>query len=265
MRVLFFCPRWGSEALSWPDFLEKVKAAGYDGVEWAIPNNTTSEEIDAVQQMAAKSHLLLIAQHYETNDSDFNRHFQAYGSWIEKVKAFPWEKINSQTGKDYFSYAQNTALIKLAGKGVVHETHRGKFSFSAHGTKYYLETIADLRLTLDASHWVNVAESFLEDQQAILELAISRADHIHARVGYPEGPQVPDPRAVEWQAAVGIHLAWWDKVLALKRAEPDSVLTITPEFGPYPYMVEHPHSRKPVSNQWDINVYMMNLLKKRYV
>lgn len=35
------------------------------------------------------------------------------------------------------------------------------------------------------AHWVAVAESFLEDQSEAVKLAIERADHIHARVGYP--------------------------------------------------------------------------------
>ena len=51
-----------------------------------------------------------------------------------------------------------------------------------------------------------VHESGLEDQAENLELAIAHADYIHARVGYAEGPQIPDPRAPEWQHAVERHL-----------------------------------------------------------
>jgi len=262
MKIQFFYPRWGSEHLPWPGFLDKVKAAGYDGV--AIPGRTTRQEIDEVQHYAAQKGLLLIAQHYDTAHADFNRHFMAYASWLEKVKSFSWVKINSQTGKDYFTHGQNAELIKLAGN-VVHETHRGKFSFAAHVTKNYLETIPELRLTLDASHWVNVAESFLEDQQAAMELAISHTDHIHARIGYPQGPQAAEPRAPEWQFAVTHHLNWWDQVLARKQQEgSDAVLTITPEFGPYPYMMQLPYSREPLSDQWAVNNWMLNLLKERY-
>ena len=76
---------------------------------------------------------------------------------------------------------------------VLHETHRNKFTFAAHITFDYPNRIPELRITLNASHWVNVAESFLEEQA--IDLAIKRTEHIHARVGYPEGPQVPDPAA----------------------------------------------------------------------
>jgi sugar phosphate isomerase/epimerase len=259
MSIKFFCPRWGSENISWPDFFKKVRSAGYDGVEWAIPNYTTGSEITEVHELAQNNSLLLIAQHYETNDANFNRHFANYAAWLEKVKAFSWHKINSQTGKDYFSYAQNAALIKLAGKEVIHETHRGKFSFAAHVTQQFLETIESLRITLDISHWCNVAEGFLADQKEVVELAISRTDHIHARVGYAEGPQVPDPRAAEWQFALDHHLQWWDKVVSHHKN-----ITITPEFGPYPYMVTIPGTAQPIADQWAINLYMMELLKKRY-
>jgi hypothetical protein len=83
-------------------------------------------------------------------------------------------------------------------------------------------------------------------------------------VGYPEGPQVPDPAAPEWNEALQYHLNWWDKIIARKRAEANTLVTITPEFGPYPYMVHLPYSQKPIADQWANNVYMMNLLRERY-
>ena len=66
-----------------------------------------------------------------------------------------------------------------------------------------------------------------------MNLAIERTDHIHARVGYPEGPRVSDPRAGELRQAFERHLVWWDRVVERKRIL-NQVLTITPEFGPFP-------------------------------
>ena len=135
--------------------------------------------------------------------------------------------------------------------------------FAAHVAKEYLENIPEMKITLDASHWVCVAESFLEDQPQAIQLATEKTEHIHTRVGYPEGPQVPDPRVAQWQDALNAHLNWWDLVAERKKNEND-LLTITPEFGPYPYMVPLPGTGEPITNQWDVNVYMMNLLKERY-
>lgn len=36
------------------------------------------------------------------------------------------------------------------------------------------------------------------------------------------------------------------------------------EFGPPDYMPTVPYTRQPLSDQWAINVYMMQLLRKRY-
>ncbi len=271
MEIKFFCPRWGSEHISWDAFCQKVKDAGYDGVEYGIPNDVTVEELDEAWTHFEKYRLAAIPQHYGTYDADFTKHFDNYAGWLDMVKPYKALKIDSQTGKDYFSFEQNKKLVERAsqhslesGVAVFHETHRNKFTFAAHTTCEYLKRIPELRITLDVSHWVNVAESFLEDQQDAMALAIARTEHIHARVGYPEGPQVPDPAAPEWNGALQHHLNWWDKILERKQAENNAIATITPEFGPYPYMVLLPYSQNPISDQWENNLYMMNLLKERY-
>jgi hypothetical protein len=265
MNLQFFCPRWGNED-EFDVFCKKAKDEGYDGIEYGVAREASAAELDKVWNDAAKNDLSIIAQHYDTMDADFSRHYDNYCSWLEKVSGYPVVKINSQTGKDYFSFEQNAQLIKAAenrGAKVFHETHRNKFSFAAHITKGYLEKIPSLQITLDASHWVCVAESYLEDQAPAMELAIERTEHLHARVGYPEGPQVPDPRVSAWSEALQKHLAWWDKI-AERKKQRNELLTITPEFGPYPYMVHNPLTGTPLCNQWVVNVYMMNLLKERF-
>ena len=42
------------------------------------------------------------------------------------------------------------------------------------------------------------------------------------------------------------------------------LLTVTPEFGPYPYMPILPYTRQPIVSQWEVNVHMMQLLRERY-
>lgn len=256
MQLQFFCPRWGSEHLSWETFMTQVKEVGYDGIEYAITTDTPDSTLDKVWNLADHYQLKLLPQHFDTNTADFNEHLDLYGKWLDRIKSYPSIRINSQTGRDIFSFEQNSLLIKMAGSGVVHETHRGKFSFAAHITKPYLEADPDLRITFDISHWVNVAESFLDDQRDAVELAINRASHIHARVGFPEGPQVPDPRLEEWQMAVDKHLDWWSRIA--ERYQQNDILTITTEFGPFPYLTHD-------VNQWDINVYMMQLIKRKLI
>lgn len=264
MKIHFFCPRWGSEALDWEPFCEKAKMAGYDGIEMGIAADTSAKTLDRVWTLAEKYHLLLLPQHYDTVTPDFERHIRAYHSWLERVSHFPAYKINSQTGRDHFSFEQNKILIELGiHYGVLHETHRGKFSFAAHITRLYLDSIKALKLTLDISHWVCVAASLLEDQQQTVDLALQRTEHIHARIGFSEGPQVPDPRQSEWAAVLNKHCSWWDEVAARKEMTGEA-LSITPEFGPFPYMTHLPSTGEPITDQWEVNRFMMELLRERY-
>jgi sugar phosphate isomerase/epimerase len=269
MVVKFFCPRWGSENISWKDFFHKAKNAGYNGIEFGVPGELLTPALDEIWNLAAMHDMLLIPQHYDTYEAVYSKHYDLYCEWLEKIKPYKAIKVNSQTGKDFFSFVQNHSLIQAAEKfsqetgiSVCHETHRNKFSFAAHITKEYLQKIPLLQITLDISHWVCVSESYLEDQPEAVALAIERTQHLHARVGYVEGPQVPDPRVSEWQQALQAHLAWWDKVAERKKNE--DILTITPEFGPFPYMIPLPATNDPIANQWDVNVYMMNLLRERF-
>jgi sugar phosphate isomerase/epimerase len=266
MEIKFFCPHWGSKHLDFNEFVTNVKNSGYDGVEMSLPLDTAEKEL--IVRAIKNQGLEYIAQHWETITTDFQEHKTEYRERLENLAAANPLFINSQTGKDFFSFEQNSELIQLAsevskqsGVKIIHETHRGKFSFAAHITAAYLERLPDLRLTLDISHWCSVAESFLENQQEIVDLAISRADHIHARVGFSQGPQIPDPRVPEWKEAVDIHIGWWKRIIERNRAEGQPQFTITSEFGPYPYMTILPYTQQPITNQWEVNVYMMNRLK----
>lgn len=268
VKIKFYCPRWGALD-SWDSFCARVKAAGYDGVEAAVD----SPDVPEKQEMttALKKHgLELIGQYWQSHETDLDAHAKNFERYLKGLASLNPVFINAQTGKDFFTFEQNKKLIDVAhrftketGILVVHETHRGKALFAAHIAQQYFEKMSDLRVTLDISHWCNVHESLLHDQAEAVDMAISRTRHIHSRVGHPEGPQVNDPRAGEWKDVVQAHLGWWDKIVAMYRAS-GSTLTITTEFGPPTYMPVLPYTQKPVADQWEINVYMMNFLKERY-
>ena len=200
MEVWLFCPLWGSRDLPLQTFFARAKEAGYDGVEMTLPFDEREREV--ILSLLGEYGLKWIAQHHETSDLELAVYLKNYEKRLHNLAAAKPLFINSQSGKDFFSFAQNKAILERAavvaaetGVKIIHETHRGKFSFSTTTTLAMLEALPDLRLTADFSHWCNVAESFLQDQPEAMQSAINRADHIHARVGHPEGPQVNDPRA----------------------------------------------------------------------
>ena len=266
MKINFFCPSWGYENAHRELFFAKVKDAGYDGVEMSLPLEPARKK--EILGFIKQFDLQWVAQHWETLTADYEAHKKEYRQRLVNLATAGPLFINTQTGKDFFTYEQNAALIEIAfevsseyGIKVIHETHRGKFSFAAHVTAQFLEKMPDLRLGLDISHWCNVAESFLDNQPENVGLALSRADHIHARVGFPEGPQIPDPRAPEWKETLEKHLGWWKEVIDQRKKEGWGEFTITPEFGPYPYMTILPFSKQPIANQWEVNLFMMKYLK----
>lgn len=269
MEHLFFCTRWGAEHLEWNDFAWRVKAAGYDGVESSLPEDPGKREL--MLAALAEHELRFIGVHWDTVTPDFAQHREEMTRRLKELANLQPLFITSHTGKDHFSFEQNIELLSLAeeislstGVSILHETHRGKFSFAAHTTRAYLEQLSWLNLTLDISHWYAVAESFLQDQTFALELALSRTRHIHSRVGFTQGPQVSDPRHPEWQEALQHHLTNWDNVVELLGQTQLKNITFTPEFGPFPYMSTETDPKKVFSAQWDINNYMKDLLKTRY-
>ena len=167
--------------------------------------------------------------------------------------------INAHSGSDTWSPAEAEdfygAAVELEGRlGVVvaHETHRLRCFGNPWTTRAILERFGGLKLTCDFSHWVCVAERLLSDCGPIIELAAQRCHHIHARVGYEEGPQVPDPRAPEWAGHLAAHETWWDTIWRSQQQRGLATSTLTPEFGPPPYMHTLPHTQAPLADLADI-------------
>lgn len=252
------------------ELCSKVKKEGYDGIEVWWPN----EKKDQDELFAAlKKHQLDVGFLCGGYQSDWKAHLETFQKAIDAAANNKIQRplyINCHSGRDYFTDEQcqqfinhTTQLSKSTGIRICHETHRSRIMYAAHVTRKFIEKNPDLKLTLDISHWCNVHESLLADQQETVDLALSRTEHIHSRIGHPEGPQVSDPRAPEWDAAVKAHFAWWDKVMDRKKKNGESMTVLT-EFGPPDYMWTLPYTRQPLADQWAINVYMMQVFRKRY-
>lgn len=253
------------------EYCAKVKKDGYDGIEtWWPMEKKAQDDLFA----ALKKYQLEVGFLCAGSDSNYQKHFGQFTAMIDEAATQTIQRplyINCHSGRDYFSYEQNKTFIdhtiklsKQTGVIICHETHRSRILFAAPVARHYLDTIPELRVTFDVSHWCNVSESLLEDQAETVNLTLQRVDHIHARIGHPEGPQVNDPRAPEWDAALKAHFAWWDKVVEEKK-KAGQRLTILTEFGPPDYMPTLPYTRSPLADQWDINVHMQHLLRKRYL
>jgi sugar phosphate isomerase/epimerase len=270
LQLKVLATNWGFEG-SLKDYIEKVKQSGYDGIEiwWPMDEKELNELVELLHRNNLSVGFLCGAQ-----DINYPEHLTFFKKMVDAAATNKLIKplyINCHSGRDYFSYDQNKNFIdhtlqlaKQTGIKICHETHRSRILFAAPMARQYFDNIPELRITLDVSHWCNVSESLLSNQAETIKIALERTDHVHARIGHPEGPQVNDPRAPEWKEALDAHLEWWDKIVEIKKQKNDP-LTILTEFGPADYMPTEPYSRKPLADQWDVNVYMKDLIRKRYL
>jgi hypothetical protein len=58
-------------------------------------------------------------------------------------------------------------------------------------------------------------------------------------------------------------LNWWQQIIALKQKTGQKTFTITPEFGPVPYMPVIPFTQEPTSVQWENNLYVKKLMQTK--
>ena len=267
LQIKYVRAMWGMALPTLEANLQRIREGGFDGVEMGVPEEEAERR--KLRELLNRLGLDLVAQQWTRGllPQDHAASFEE--QYRRSVELRPL-LVNSHTGKDHFAPAENAEIFRRAsrlerelGVPVVHEIHRGRATFSTTATASLLEELPDLKLAADFSHWCCVHESLLEDQADRVERAIGRSFHIHARVGHPEGPQVNDPRAPEWQTAVETHLGWWQRIVDRRRETGAAVLTICPEFGPPDYMPTLPYTRQPVADLWEVNLHMKELLQNR--
>ena len=267
MRLIFVCSTWGMEAGDTRTALRMIKDGGYDAVEMGAPVDPAERK--ALRGMLDELGLEIVAQQW-TQGKTPAEHIRSFEEQFRRGIELRPLLVNSHTGVDYYRTADNIAILEAAaalershGVPLVHEIHRGRATFSTMSTLALLDAVPSMKLAADFSHWCCVHESFLENQAPALDRAIERSHHVHARVGHPEGPQVSDPRAPESQAALEIHIRWWRAIVDRHLTRGSAFLTVCPEFGPPGYMPTLPFTRQPVANQWEINLFMKDLLQHR--
>jgi hypothetical protein len=124
---------------------------------------------------------------------------------------------------------------------------------------------ADVVVTADFSHFTNVAENDMRKPpySDMMDIAIERADHIHARVGSSEAPQVADPRVGSGLKWTELFESWWDRIVEARLAEGRQWLTVNAEFGPPPYQPAHPDGA-PLSDIWDVCLWTSDRFRDRW-
>ncbi|XP_023342923.1 uncharacterized protein LOC111712519 [Eurytemora carolleeae] len=191
-----------------------------------------------------------------------NTHLTVFKEQVEAAQEFGPTLVNSHSLKDYFTEEMAAEFFSKAldwqeekGYRVLHETHRKRFLYSPWVARSFVPKFPGLEMVGDISHWINVCETNTDDTDLtkVVEDLATRFTHVHCRVGYDHGPQVPDPRVKEWIGYMEGHERWWDKIWMEADKKGDMEVTFTPEHGPPNYQVCDPNTKKPLSSIWDVN------------
>ena len=187
------------------------------------------------------------------NTRDVENHKRVWGGQCREAALLKpvLYAINSHTGKDYFSPAEAddllafcVALEKELGVTINHETHRARILYSPWPVPRIFDAHPELHYTADLSHFSVVTETGADDPEVCKVVAqiTPRTRHVHARVGFQEGPQVPDPRGPLWAPYMEGYKRWWAAIYAARVAAGAETVSTTPEFGPWMYAWVHAHA-----------------------
>jgi hypothetical protein len=248
------------------------REVGYEALEVSLRHVPDRAEFLRFLKRASFRWVPQIFSHDFQPGGSVREHLDSLREQMEECLEHEPMFFNAHSGSDSWSaaeaedfYAQAIDLEKTMGVPVSHETHRQRYFATPWQTRHVLQQFPDLRITSDFSHWVCVCERLLPDMGEIIALAAQHCHHIHARVGYAEGPQVPDPSAPEYAAHLIAHESWWDQIWRSQRERGFIHSTLTPEFGPPPYLQTLPHTNVPVADLAVVCDWMAKRQSDRFV
>ncbi|WP_455198826.1 sugar phosphate isomerase/epimerase family protein [Kaarinaea lacus] len=266
MDIRFFKTLWGFTG-SYPLAIEQTLAAGMQGIEGPAPQEPKAR--GELRQRLNEHKLDYIAEittagtYVPDRQATLQQHLDSFKAKLAQSLELEPLFITCLGGCDAWPEAQSIEFfckaIELASDAditVSFETHRGRSLFNPWITQRVVEQIPDIQLTCDFSHWCVVCERLIDSEIDIIRQVANNAHHVHARVGYDQGPQVPNPAAPEYETALRAHQGWWEILWQAQQQRGYPFTTMTPEFGPDGYLHEAPFTREPVADLWELNTWM---------
>lgn len=266
MQLKLFKTIWGN-ALKFDQACQQAVDADFDGIEGQAPL-TVSEQSQWRETL--KNHGLdYIAEVVTGGDYVPQRHWTP-AQHLEELQARleasatlspilatclagcdAWEESKSV---DFYGAALE--ITKGFDFPICFETHRSRPFFNPWTTLRMVDQLPEIKLTADISHWCVVCERLMDSEIETLAALAPKVEHLHARVGYAQGPQVPHPAAPEYQPELLSHQRFWQSIWQLHLNKGQAVTTMTPEFGPDGYCHLLPLTQAPVADIWQINQWM---------
>ena len=274
MQLKLFKTLWGFAGTP-EQAISEALADGYDGIEGPAPQDP--ELARRWHDQLRQAHLLFIAEICTTGSyvadrhATLERHLQDFHAGAQAARASGAEFITCLGGCDAWPIATSVNFFRRAmqiaadaGLTVSFETHRGRSLYNPWTTLHVLDELPDMRLTADFSHWCVVTERLLTTEEEELKRIFPRVHHVHARVGYDQGPQVPEPSAPEYAVALAAHEGWWQRIWRAQQQRGYSLSTMTPEFGPDGYLQCRPFTGEPVADLRQVNRWMADREREQF-
>jgi len=270
-------PEQGNTPAGYDKLFAHIKSEGFDGVETPISFVEDKAAFGAAlrkHDLAYVAMILTCTFAPDPKTADFDEHVKSFRRLVREAKELSPAFINSHSGRDSWSVDMSKRFFAIAlqieeeeNVVILHETHRGRILYNPWTMRDMCKAFPTLKLTADLSHFCVVAERVFDkasglddDWEEILDIIADRCRHIHARVGYAEGPQVPNPADPKYLPALELHEQWWDRILARQAAKGVKMMYCEPEHGTEGYQQEMPWGGE-VGDLWVIN----NWIKDRQV
>jgi sugar phosphate isomerase/epimerase len=274
MQLKIFKTMWGFQG-STESALAELLQAGMQGLEGPAPLTTTDRDNLAAQLQAHQldyiAEITTAGSYVPERHASLQRHLDSLERKLQEAVLLKPLFVTCIAGCDAWSENKSAEFFSLAidmaeryGTTISFETHRSRSLFNPWVTARIVEQLPELKLTVDFSHWCVVCERLMDTEIDIIRAIANQVHHIHARIGYEQGPQVPDPRAEEYNYALRAHQSWWEIIWKAQIDNGYSTTTMTPEFGPDGYLHEMPFSKQPVANLWELNSWMAEEERKHY-
>ncbi len=274
MKLKLFKTLWG-HAGSLCDAVVAARVSGYDGLEGQAP--PAAEDRKQLRARLADEGLSYLGEictagtYVPVRSASPADHLESLRRRVELTMECDPIALNVIAGCDAWTVAQSVEFfgraLEITGASIVgasFETHRSRSLFNPWVTRDLLLQLPALTLTCDYSHWCVVCERLIDTEPDVLALCAERARHIHARVGYDQGPQVAHPAAPESREALEAHERWWSEIWRRQSERGAAYSTMTPEFGPDGYLHQLPFTGAPVADLEQINGWMAARQRRRF-
>ncbi|GAA4489295.1 sugar phosphate isomerase/epimerase family protein [Gluconacetobacter asukensis] len=274
MRLELFKTLWG-DTRAWPQIIEEMRAATFDGIEARIPDNAqdATDKGRLLRQEGVPYIAIALTGGgvIPRQGAPLADHLADLRAALDRAAIMQPRFVNVLGGNDRWGATQQADFINQAdeigrqvGLRCVFETHRSRILSSPWIALDVLNQCPDAQFTLDISHWIVTCERLLDDPLDDFSAFIDRVHHLQARVGYDQGPQVPHPGAPEYAAALAFHQHVWAQVWAAHARRGYAVTTLTPECGPDGYLHTLPFTNAPVADLWALNRWIADTERRHF-